>query len=458
MDIAVWRSVRGPGNWIKFENLLRLSLMSRYVRQADIDASQVRTWSMFFLSNLFTIYLFDVIGHVLRAICVREIFQLNACPRVEMLTPYPITVKVERAFANLILTSSLQATNPRDSIYGLLGVVNIPVCPNYTKSVGRIFSEVARLAVSNAGLLEHTLEWSGITESESSQRTVWALPSWVPEWNDLALGCRARRKVWFDASTSKTSSEARSSPTIVLDDRILKVHGVMSETVLWSGLRITHDDILTQVYHLVDTLDLSRCYITGIPYLQAIFRTILFDTDPSTFLRLQVQGEQVRLKYLFRDLLGMLMISHTVSSQSTQGELEVLARLGIRTTEELAASFGSASVGAVDSGNGSLYGELEEHIDGPLSVEKCQILESMVIIRSLKFFQTSRGYLGLGPPSMAPGDLVCMIFDCKMPILLRRVDAHYLHVGTCFVLGLMDGEGLLDPQGRPRPTEVFEIH
>lgn len=41
---------------------------------------------------------------------------------------------------------------------------------------------------------------------------------------------------------------------------------------------------------------------------------------------------------------------------------------------------------------------------------------------------------------MQEGDLVCVIGNCRVPLLLWRVDSHYEFVSTCFVLGLMDGE------------------
>lgn len=57
-----------------------------------------------------------------------------------------------------------------------------------------------------------------------------------------------------------------------------------------------------------------------------------------------------------------------------------------------------------------------------------------------RIFYTSSGFLGLGLPQMTTGDLVCVLSQCKFPVLFRKVDSHYVHVGSCFVLELMEGE------------------
>jgi len=73
-------------------------------------------------------------------------------------------------------------------------------------------------------------------------------------------------------------------------------------------------------------------------------------------------------------------------------------------------------------------------------------------------FQTLEGYLGMAPPKCEVGDLVCVFSDCSIPVLLRREGNHYVHVGPCYVLGLMDGEAAqLVRNGKTR-IEEFNIH
>jgi hypothetical protein len=50
------------------------------------------------------------------------------------------------------------------------------------------------------------------------------------------------------------------------------------------------------------------------------------------------------------------------------------------------------------------------------------------------------GSIGLGPINMLPGDIVCGLGCSYFPVVLRKIGAHHVFVGCCYVYGLMDGE------------------
>jgi hypothetical protein len=55
---------------------------------------------------------------------------------------------------------------------------------------------------------------------------------------------------------------------------------------------------------------------------------------------------------------------------------------------------------------------------------------------------TREGYLGLGVNSCVKGDLVCVLFGCSTPVLLRMVGEHYVFLGEAYLHGFMDGEAV----------------
>jgi hypothetical protein len=76
-------------------------------------------------------------------------------------------------------------------------------------------------------------------------------------------------------------------------------------------------------------------------------------------------------------------------------------------------------------------------------------LRDMVVNQS--FFITSKGYLGLGPPTIQKGDEVWVLFGGQMPFVLRQKkveaasreivrDTEHELVGDAYVHGIMDGE------------------
>jgi hypothetical protein len=38
--------------------------------------------------------------------------------------------------------------------------------------------------------------------------------------------------------------------------------------------------------------------------------------------------------------------------------------------------------------------------------------------------------------------LICVLFGCDMPVILRREAPYSRFIGSCFVLGIMDGEAI----------------
>ncbi|RSL58747.1 hypothetical protein CEP54_007648 [Fusarium duplospermum] len=55
-------------------------------------------------------------------------------------------------------------------------------------------------------------------------------------------------------------------------------------------------------------------------------------------------------------------------------------------------------------------------------------------------FVTEKGWMGLGPRFVQPGDIVAVLFGADIPYILRPVEDHYILVGECYVHGIMDGE------------------
>jgi hypothetical protein len=61
------------------------------------------------------------------------------------------------------------------------------------------------------------------------------------------------------------------------------------------------------------------------------------------------------------------------------------------------------------------------------------------------FFTTTGDHIGLGPKNMQIGDLVCLFYGCRLPIVLREMSVEngrslYSFVGPAYVDGAMSGE------------------
>jgi Heterokaryon incompatibility protein (HET) len=87
-------------------------------------------------------------------------------------------------------------------------------------------------------------------------------------------------------------------------------------------------------------------------------------------------------------------------------------------------------------------GEDESELDRGYRCEPLYISREESSIRNRSFVETEQGLYGLGPVGAKEGDHVCVLFGLDYPVVLRRVRAHYVLVGPCYVLGLMNGEAI----------------
>jgi hypothetical protein len=70
-----------------------------------------------------------------------------------------------------------------------------------------------------------------------------------------------------------------------------------------------------------------------------------------------------------------------------------------------------------------------------------------------RYFVSHRGYLGVGPPAMSPGDVIAIILGLDTPLVLRAIEqGQYQIVGEAYVHGIMDGELMKDS-----PIQEFKI-
>jgi hypothetical protein len=62
-----------------------------------------------------------------------------------------------------------------------------------------------------------------------------------------------------------------------------------------------------------------------------------------------------------------------------------------------------------------------------------------------RLFETSRGFIGLGPAAAQIDDEICLLLGGQVCYVLRtRKDGHHEFIGECYVHGMMDGQACED--------------
>ena len=201
-------------------------------------------------------------------------------------------------------------------------------------------------------------------------------------------------------------------------------------------------------------------YPTGIPRMQAFFRTLMADLNED-------RGGHTRLdpcSTSFFDLAASFLftlpvyVSRTdaVPNKTIDPQIEPDYIIGLlrflrqpradRSDRELLETFFGCNMALPDEGN-----DLRGGTRGLVTFSMAEPSAT----RHRGLFLTQNGYMGLATSRIAAGDRVCVLPSCPLPLILREEGSECVLVSECFVLGLMDGEVLKDvEQGRGAMQEL----
>ncbi|KAE9368056.1 HET-domain-containing protein [Stipitochalara longipes BDJ] len=297
----------------------------------------------------------------------------------------------------IALTSqTMQATDPRDKIFGLLGLApdaaELGIKADYKKEVNEVFTDTAKTLLQNH--FTDVLSWCRFPKPD--------LPSWVPDFRlplPEPIGsyqCRAPPwKPLFHASGTnqvKISMGDNSENTKTLTMSGLSVDTIEELGKPWDGE--DESTFLTQILHFCDRA-------------QALPQPI--STDPQFW-------DEVLWRLPCADQQWHEYTRRRAQPGAEQGLWEIFARMS---------------------------GERSGYTDEVKKAAWTRYYLAMQCLHSFRPFISKKGYIGLAPASAIPGDIVCVIFGAIVPYILRRVsDKGFELVGEAYVHGIMDGEAI----------------
>lgn len=201
--------------------------------------------------------------------------------------------------------------------------------------------------------------------------------------------------------------------------------------------------------------DRSKTYPTGIPQLQAYFRTILFDIDYIANSRLSSSNERF---FQFAKLFAGNILGRYHPPSSELGKWKRYLVMYPQDPLQFELFFGdpaheSSLKWPPSATSGTIPQACEDRTQFQSFIGTVQYKT-----RKRRLFVTSRGYMGLGSLRVEIGDTICVLPGCDVPVIMRKNDGHYLHQGECFVLGIMDGEVMDSLDKGTVSLEEIEIH
>ncbi len=300
------------------------------------------------------------------------------------------------------------STDPRDKFYGVMGMVNDiddPILdPNYRASTHDVFVSSCRYMLTKTSDLR-VLHFAGL----ASPRLVADLSSWVSDWSarhrNTVLGDLAK-DVGYQASGS-TQSSVRAD----IGSELITFRGILLDTIRKSikppsvEMSWGSSDVEVKEHRKAELswLNELRCLVCS----------------------------SHRYKHHDRDVVWRTLIANSARGVSPAGDEYREAFEAWLTMDQYIATHGNSS-----------------RPDKMVADQARAFTTNMNHMRGRVALWTQNGLLGLGPPTVQSGDLICIIMGARTPFLLRATVAHrgskptYHLVGECYVHGLMDGEGL----------------
>ncbi|KAE8445911.1 hypothetical protein EG329_012690 [Mollisiaceae sp. DMI_Dod_QoI] len=324
----------------------------------------------------------------------------------------------------LRLTRKYKATDPRDKVFALMGVVTdagsilVDLKPDYRLSTEEVYLSVALHYLEKLKNLE-LLAHAGINSALRNPK----LPSWIPDWGS----CNENRAV-IAATVVKTNfcAAGDSQPTLSIsaDKKVLSIRGAVIDTISQQDHSILYGD---------EDLALDHCTEAGRARLN---------------LRSKINTESFEA---FAEAAYKFPEGHT-------REESLWRTLCCDQTTEIPVQRAPAEYGIAYKVLRKLHAatDANRRIDMDAfhrSIAQEEMLDFVAFDNTVLRHYTGKnlcvttgGYLGIVPNGTLDGDKICILFGSAVPFVLREYDGVFFElVGECYIHGIMDGEGMREP-------------
>jgi len=354
----------------------------------------------------------------------------------------------------------LQATEPRDRIYGLHALytklgIRMPAV-DYSKPLPRVYEEAAVAMI----MWSHTLKVLGDACHNHT-----SFPSWVPDFSDADI------KISTPSGDATGGSKITIQLPTVLNPRPgeLCVRGkVVGRVVTWGGetpatiVFPTRPEqcelgILTRPLDgLVEEVDTLRLLVDKIKFFRQLYRLLKNNMEycggdvEETFLDLLSQDSYSEPSQVFNIWLDILEYPDTKYSLKAGEDqvakwqrAEAMAGVAGWTAELTSCAIIAASLLSNLIRHGERLLDCTPDILNMISQLSANLNDKALILVRLDSLRTTA--LATGVSSVQDGDSVALLEGAEWPVILREAGKRkWYFVGPTFVPGIMDGELWLD--------------
>ncbi|KAH9231863.1 hypothetical protein K456DRAFT_1751103 [Colletotrichum gloeosporioides 23] len=301
-------------------------------------------------------------------------------------------------------TRNLESSDPRDKLYALLGVCDADSLPppDYSKPAREVYIDYTKTLIHQDNDLSMLLT-AGPWNPENGEDM--DLPSWTPDYRGMkGMDIRyfaASHLGYFNAAKGEPPSQETSmhhfnSGSIPVDGIILNVVKTtyFFETMIFDNITLHGGNISDGS---IRKENLRRLAVGFIQELQVFYQEnrVYEKNEAKTQIKFEIP-----------------------SSELFNAAAEEYNRLSTKDPEDL-------------------HWRREEYIMRTEEVTQGSLTS---------IFATTSNYIGRGLKTIRNGDIVAVIFGCKLPVVLRQCwgPSTFQFISPCYVSGIMNGESMND--------------
>ncbi|KAG8670372.1 hypothetical protein FPOAC2_09726 [Fusarium poae] len=354
------------------------------------------------------------------------------------------------SFGRLLdIANDAECSNPRDKVYGLVGLMSPAVTgslqPDYTLPVCQVYAATARTFIEADHNLEPLRDGNPWGPSQG--------PSWAADWlwEGRVRSSRTENQLWGPTrffprlgpdvsfhTPYKANGDTRHDASFSSDGSILTCSGFIVDSISGLSARGTGYFDLDKV-SIVQPPQWSSVYGDKSTTSEALYRTLVMDRVAGGA---KATARHVAILHLPRtfNVAGQEFSRRRWSWLAGQSnyyfrwEIFHEVNSGFKLGDEPLHNFFSDKI--PDDASEFDYSEVYSCFDRTA--------------QRRRFMTTTNGYMGWAPDNIygkeseqtIAGDLIAVLYGCSTPIVIRPNGSQYQVIGEAYVQGLMDGEAM----------------
>ncbi|RGP76299.1 hypothetical protein FLONG3_5345 [Fusarium longipes] len=369
----------------------------------------------------------------------------------------------------LCLHRWLRAKDPRDKVYGCLGIAAslYGIEPDYTISTVECYTRAAFKIISGSRSLEI---FSALRTPSCLKGSLTELPSWVPDWsydftsipdqekgpsgiNNPIIRENVRTPILIETRDAfpewKASKSNLSFTTRLLEDRktlilkgfiLDKVSSVGDKLVYpFPGPELSSDDVVADLIHELKRTSKIWAGIGGVIHTIKGWQDLAFKTPD-----LQLISGESRM-----DAFLTTLVSNRIRRDADRRNVLEYLEKSVRIGFEMPTSGKILNQLFISQIAPKLYFKLL----GYIKLHSIDWSDMLSVGKSFTDIQwafdhkiaiTSSGYLCLVPWATESGDRIALLQGGRTPYVFRKAEKKWNIIGDCYVHGIMSGEAWSD--------------